>query len=52
MPNQPKTPHTSVRIPPDLKKRAAAKAASEGRNLSTVIVALLESYISTPPERP
>lgn len=51
MPNQPKTPHTSFRIPPDVKEAAVARAETEGRTLTAVIVDLLERYISTPPQR-
>jgi hypothetical protein len=53
MPNQPKTPHTSFRIPADLKTEAVAKAAAEDRTLTDVIVALLSEYVMPPtPETP
>ncbi len=53
MPDQPKTKHSSFRIPPDLKKRAAAKAADEKRTLTDVIVEKLCEYVTPPPpQRP
>lgn len=44
MPNQPATPVTTFRIPLDLKARAAAAAAAEGRTLTDVVVEALERY--------
>lgn len=44
VPNKPKTPHTSVRIPPDLKTAAQTKAATQGRTLTDVIIAGLQDY--------
>lgn len=46
MPNQPRTPHSSFRIPPDLKAAAQAKAQAEGRDLTAVIVEALRRYIT------
>ena len=40
------TLHTSVRIPPDLKRAAKAKAEAEGRDLTAVIVEKLEEYVT------
>lgn len=40
------TPPSSVRIPVELKAAAAAKAASEGRTLTDVIVKALERYVA------
>lgn len=51
MPDQPKTKHSSFRIPPDLKADAKAKAATEGRDLTDVIVALLREWVTQPPPR-
>jgi predicted HicB family RNase H-like nuclease len=45
VPNQPKTPGSSVRIPPDLKVRVIAKAAAEGKNLTDVIIMKLTEYV-------
>lgn len=52
MPDQPKTRHSSFRIPHDLKERAAAKAKDEGRDLTAVIVEKLTEYVTPPPRRP
>lgn len=49
MPNKPKTPHTSVRIPPALKTAAQTKAATQGRTLTDVIIAGLQDYTKDPP---
>lgn len=51
MPDQPKTPHSSFRLPPDLKERAATKAAGEGRTLTDVIVEKLSEYVMPSPPR-
>jgi len=40
-----KTPITPIRIPVDIKTRAALKALSEGKNLSKVVIELLTTYI-------
>ena len=47
MPNQPVTPVTAFRIPPDLKARAVAKAAAEGVTLTSVIIRALERYVKS-----
>ena len=44
MPNQPKTPHRSIRVPTPLWERAQTRAAERGENLSTVIRRALEEY--------
>lgn len=49
MPDQPRTPHSSFRIPEALKEAAAAKAKAEGRDLTAVIVEALHAYIKQPP---
>lgn len=49
MPDQPKTPHSSFRIPPDLKLAATQKAKAEGRDLTAVVVEKLREYVTTPP---
>jgi len=46
MPNQPKTPHFTFRIPADVQRRAREKAAREGRTLSDVVRELLEKYVT------
>jgi predicted HicB family RNase H-like nuclease len=45
MPNQPKTPHKSFRIPPDLYAAAQAKAALQGRTLTDVVKELLQRFV-------
>jgi predicted DNA-binding protein len=45
MPNQPKTPHKSFRIPPELYSAAQAKAARQGRTLTDVVKELLQGYV-------
>lgn len=45
MPNQPKTPHKSFRIPPALYAAAQAKAARQGRTLTDVVKELLKGYV-------
>ena len=45
MPNKPKTPQTTVRIPPHIKAAAQVKAAEENRTLTDVIVDGLRDYI-------
>lgn len=45
MPNQPKTPMKSFRIPEDLYRAALTKAAERGESLSDVIRAALERYV-------
>jgi len=48
MPNMPKTPISNFRIPADVKARAQAKAAEEGKTLTDVVVKLLERYAPEP----
>lgn len=45
MPNKPKTPVSTFRIPLDLKAQAAAAAEAEGRTLTDVVVEALERYV-------
>jgi predicted DNA-binding protein len=45
VPDKPKTPISSFRIPTELKDRAAAKATAEGRTLTDVVVESLERYV-------
>lgn len=40
-----KTPVSNFRIPPDLKARAQAKAAGDGKTLTDVILELLREYV-------
>ena len=46
-PNKPKTPHSSIRIPVELKQAARTKAANEQppRTLTDVVVQGLENYV-------
>lgn len=45
VPNQPRTPKRSIRIPDPLWQAAKAKAAERGEDLSSVVRAALERYI-------
>lgn len=46
MPNSPKTPTRTLRVPDSLWKPVQAKAASEGRTVTSVIIEALETYVS------
>ncbi len=46
MPNQPKTPMKSFRIPEDLYRAALEKARLEGKSLTDIVRESLESYLS------
>ena len=45
VPNQPKTPLRSFRIPTDLYERAQARAAERGETLSQAVRKFLERYV-------
>lgn len=45
VPNAPKTPQRTVRIPDELWAAAKAKAEGRGEDLSAVIRAALERYV-------
>jgi predicted HicB family RNase H-like nuclease len=45
MPNQPKTPQTSFRIPVELSDAAKAKAKARGESLTAVVVRALDRYV-------
>lgn len=45
MPNQPKTPQRTVRVPDDVWAAAKAKAEERGEVLSEVIRKALERYV-------
>lgn len=45
MPNAPKTPHRTIRVPDELWHAAQAKAKKDGDNLSDVIRSALETYV-------
>jgi hypothetical protein len=49
VPNQPKTPLKSFRIPDELYRAAQAKAAEEGESVSDVVRAALERYVKRRP---
>lgn len=51
VPNQPKTPNRALRVEEPLWRAAQAKAKAEGRTLTSVIVACLRRYVSTPPRK-
>lgn len=44
VPNQPKTPQRSVRVPDRVWKKAKKKAAKRGQSLSEVVRQALEKY--------
>lgn len=48
VPNQPKTPNRVIRVETTLWRAAQAKAASEGKTLTRVIVDYLKRYVATP----
>ena len=45
VPNKPKTPVSTFRIPLDLKAAAMEKAKASGTDLTAVIVTALEKYV-------
>jgi hypothetical protein len=45
MPNAPKTPTRTIRVPDDLWKAVQYKAAKEGVTVTSVIIEALEAYI-------
>lgn len=45
MPNAPKTPTRTIRVPDDLWKAVQNKAASEGVTVTSVIIEALEAYL-------
>jgi hypothetical protein len=51
VPNQPKTPNRVLRVEESLWRAAQEKAKTEGRTLTSVIVAYLKRYVSTPPRK-
>lgn len=46
MPNQPKTPHRTIRIADELWVAAKEKAAEEGQTITDVIRMQLEAYVN------
>lgn len=46
MPNQPKTPARSVRIPDDLWEQARERAREAGTTVTAVLVEALRVYVS------
>ena len=47
MPNVPKTPTRTIRVPDDLWKAVQKKAASENVTVTSIIIKALESYLTT-----
>lgn len=47
MPNKPKTPHRTIRVPDDEWLPAKDKAAQRGETMTEVIRAALQSYVKT-----
>lgn len=48
VPNQPKTPHRSVRVPDRVWEKAKRKATKRGETLAEVIRRALEEYAESP----
>jgi hypothetical protein len=46
-----KTPSRNIRVDSELWKAALAKARSENRTLTDVLVTYLRRYVSTPPRK-
>jgi len=46
MPNAPKTPTRTIRVPDDLWTAVQKKAASEGVTVTSVIIKALEKYVA------
>ncbi|QHC65086.1 hypothetical protein GSU69_19730 (plasmid) [Rathayibacter festucae] len=49
MPDQPKTPLHSVRVPTDLWQAAKTRTADRGTNISAIIVTALTRYVTQQP---
>lgn len=45
MPDAPKTPHVTMRIPPDLWQAAKARAAERGESVTAVVIRALKRYV-------
>jgi hypothetical protein len=45
MPNAPKTPTRTIRVPDDLWKAVQLKAADQGITVTSVIIKALEDYL-------
>ena len=48
MPNQPKTPARSVRVPEDLWQAALVRAQERGETVTDVILRALRRYVAKP----
>lgn len=48
MPNAPKTPTRTIRVPDELWLAVGKKAASEGVTVTSVLLKALEAYVSEP----
>lgn len=51
MPNQPKTPLRSVRVPDELWTSAKRQAATDNRTVTDIVIAALETYTQAPPTK-
>lgn len=49
MANQPKTPHRTIRVEPDLWDAAKRRAAQQGESVSDVIRRALQTYVDQAP---
>lgn len=47
MPNQPRTPHTTLRIPVELKQAVQEIAAEQGETLTDVVLRALRGYVAS-----
>jgi predicted HicB family RNase H-like nuclease len=47
--NQPKTPHRTIRVDPELWDATRARAAQRGETISAVVHDALERYVAQPP---
>lgn len=45
MPDQPKTPHRTIRVPDDLWHAALATAAARGETVTDVVIRALRRYV-------
>lgn len=45
MPNQPKTPMRTFRVPDDLWHAAKARSVAEGTSVTAILVAALRTYV-------
>ena len=49
VPDQPKTPHRSVRVPDEIWDEVRRKASDRGETITDVILRALKQYLRDPP---